>query len=92
MKKFVTALDMNGPAFAYLREKFPRLSAEKNKAGVFIGPQTRQLFKDNYIECVLSEREKTTWKSFQNVSTRLLGNVKLQTSGSLLKICGATCH
>jgi hypothetical protein len=76
MKYFVTALDMNCPAFAYLCEKFPRLSAEKTKAGVFIGPQIRQLFKDHYFECVLSDSEKTAWKSFQNVSTGLLGNVK----------------
>jgi hypothetical protein len=79
MKNFVTALDMNCPAFAYLRKKFPRLSAEKTKAGVFIGPQIRQLFKDDYFECDLSDSEKTAWKSFQNVSTGLLGNVKLQT-------------
>ena len=76
MKNFVTALDMKCPAFAYLREKFPRLSAEKTKAGVFIGPQIRQLFKDDYFECVLSDSEKTAWKSCQNVSTGLLGNVK----------------
>jgi hypothetical protein len=75
MKNFVTALDMNCPAFAYLREKFPRLSAEKTKAGVFIGPQIRQLFKDDYIECVLSESEKTAWESFKHFSTGFLGNV-----------------
>jgi hypothetical protein len=74
MKNFVKALDMDGPAFTYLREKFPRLSTEKTKAGVFIGPHIRQLFKD--IECVLSDNKKTAWKSFQNVLTGLLGNVK----------------
>jgi hypothetical protein len=67
---------MHCSAFAYLREKFPRLNAEKTKAGVFIGPQIRQLFKDDCIECVLSDSEKTARKSFENVSTGLLGNVK----------------
>ena len=67
---------MQCSAFAYLRKKFPRLSAEKTKAGVFIGPQIRQLFNDDYIECLLSDSEKTAWKSCQNVSTGLLGNVK----------------
>jgi hypothetical protein len=76
MKNFVTALDMKCPAFAYLREKFSRLSAEKTKTGVFIGPQISQLFEDDYFECDLSDSEKTAWKSFQNVSTRLLGNVQ----------------
>jgi hypothetical protein len=75
MKNFVKASDMNGPAFTYLHEKFPRLNAEKIKAGVFIRPQIRQLFKDDYIECVLSDTKKTAWKSFQNVLTGLLGNV-----------------
>jgi hypothetical protein len=76
MKNFVTALDMNCPAFAYLREKFPRLSAEKSKAGVFVGPQIRQLLKDEYFERVLSDSEKPAWESIQNVSNGLLGKVK----------------
>ena len=46
MKNFVQALDVKGPAFTYLCGKFPRLTFEKVKAGVFIGPQIRQLFKD----------------------------------------------
>ena len=41
MKNFVKALDVKGPAFMYFR-----LTFEKVKAGVFIGPQIRQLFKD----------------------------------------------
>jgi hypothetical protein len=76
MKNLVTALDMTGPAFAYQREKFPRLSEEKTTAGVFTGPQIRQLFKDDYFECVPSDSEETAWESFQNVSTGLLANVK----------------
>jgi hypothetical protein len=67
---------MHCPAFAYLRKKFPRLSTEKTKAGVFIGPQIRQVFRDDYFECVLSDSEKRAWEYFQNVSTGLLRNVK----------------
>jgi hypothetical protein len=59
-----------------LRKKFRRLSAEKNKAGVFIGPQIRKLFKEDYFECVLSDSEKRAWKYFQNISTGLLRIVK----------------
>jgi hypothetical protein len=76
MKNFVKALDMNGPAFTYLHEEFQRLTAEKTKAGVFIGPQIKKLFQHRHIEYILSANEKTAWKSFQNVSTGLLGNVK----------------
>jgi hypothetical protein len=46
MKNFVKAVDRNGPAFIFLCEQFPRLSTEKIKAGLFIGPQTQQLFRD----------------------------------------------
>jgi hypothetical protein len=46
MKNFVKALDRNVPAFSFLCEKFPRLSTEMIKAGVFIGPQVHQLFSD----------------------------------------------
>jgi hypothetical protein len=64
---------MHCSAFAYLREKFPRHSAEKTKADVFIGPQIGQL---SNFECVLSDSEKRAWKYFQKLSTGLLGNVK----------------
>jgi hypothetical protein len=76
MKNFVTALDMHCSAFAYLHEKFLRLSAEKTKVGIFISSQIRQLFKDDYFECVLSDSKKTAWKYFQNLLTGLLRNVK----------------
>jgi hypothetical protein len=76
MKNFVMVLGMHCSAFTYLHEKFPRLNAEKTKSGVFIRPQIRQLFKDNYLECVLSDSKKRAWKYFQNISTGLLRNVK----------------
>ena len=53
MKNFLKALDVKGPAFMYLCGKFPTLTFEKVKAGVFIGPQIRQLFKDQQFEAVL---------------------------------------
>jgi len=46
MKNFVKALNVKGPALMYLCGKCPRLIYEKVKAGVFICPQIRQLFKD----------------------------------------------
>jgi len=39
IKNFVKALGVKGPAFTYLCAKFLRLVYEKEKAGVFIGPQ-----------------------------------------------------
>jgi len=39
MKFFVKALDREGHAFAYLSNKFPKLSEAKVEEGIFIGPQ-----------------------------------------------------
>jgi len=49
---------LKGPVFTYLCEKFPKLTFEKVNAGVFIGPQIRQLFKDQQFYAVLSDKEK----------------------------------
>jgi len=76
MKNFVKALDVKSPAFTYLCGKFPRLTYEKLKADVFIGPQIRQLFKDQQFETVLSDKEKVAWQSFEKVSSGFLGSFK----------------
>ena len=76
MKNFLKVLDVKGPAFTYLCGKFPRLSLEKVKAGVFIGPQIRQLFKDQQFEAVLSDKEKAAWQYSEKVSNGFLGNFK----------------
>ena len=85
IKNFVKALDVNGSAFTYLREKFPRLSYEKVKAGVFVGPQIRELFKDHQFETVLSKKEKAAWESFKNVSNNFLGNFKAENFEELVE-------
>jgi hypothetical protein len=59
MKNFVKAIDQNGPAFKYLGEKFSRLSEAKIKEGVFVGPQIRELFRDQQFDRILSVYEKT---------------------------------
>jgi len=76
MKNFLKALDVKGPAFTYLCGKFPTLTFKKVKAGVFIGPQIRQHFKDQLFEAVLSDKEKAAWQSFEKVSNGFLGNFK----------------
>ena len=46
MKNFVKAKNQEEAAFTYLWEKSPRLSEAKLKEGIFIGPQIRDLIKD----------------------------------------------
>ncbi|MGR0202270.1 hypothetical protein, partial [Klebsiella pneumoniae] len=50
MKQFVKALNRENPCFQYLGKKFPKVTSEKIKAGIFVGPQIRQLFKDQEFE------------------------------------------
>jgi len=77
MENFVKALDVKVPAFTYLSGKFPRLTYEKVKAGVFIGTQIRQLFiKTSSFEAVLNDKEKASWQSFENISNGFLRNFK----------------
>ncbi|GBM57446.1 hypothetical protein AVEN_24217-1 [Araneus ventricosus] len=49
VKQFVKALSIEGDCFKYLISAFPSLSFQKIKAGVFDGPQIRQLVKDEHF-------------------------------------------
>jgi hypothetical protein len=76
MKNFVKAADQTRPAFRYLAEKFPGISAAKIKEGVFIGLQIRKLFGDEQFDHILSRNEKRAWNDFRLVRTNFLGNNK----------------
>jgi hypothetical protein len=57
------------------------------KAGAFIGPQIRQLFKDQPFEAVLSDNEKAAWPSFKKILKMVFWEIsKLQISENLYKI------
>ena len=76
MKQFVKALDKQGLCFKYISEKFPHLSAEKVKGGVFIGPQIRMLINDELFITKMNDTEKNAWQSFKDVVFNFLGNKK----------------
>ena len=73
MKNFVKALDKDGQSFQFLQTKFPYVSDAKLCAGVFDGPQIRELMKDSSFDEILTGNEKTAWVSFKNVCTNFLG-------------------
>ena len=52
---------------AYVENSPGSLSRKYLKAGVFIGPQIRQLFKDQQFKAKLSDKEKSAWQSFEKV-------------------------
>lgn len=76
IKNFVKALDKEGNAFKYLKNKFPRISEAKIKEGIFVGPQIRQLFKDANFRQILNDKESRAWNAFESVCNNFLGNNK----------------
>lgn len=76
MKQFTRALDKDGRCFNYLCRAFPRLTIEKLKAGIFDGPQIRQLIKDTEFQNSMNRLECAAWTSFVQVVNNFLGNTK----------------
>lgn len=64
----------DGKGLVYFRQKFQRLSNEKLKEVVFVGPQIRKLIADTGFDRALEPKEKTAWKCFKNVVHGFLGN------------------
>ena len=84
MKNSVKAMNREAAAFTDLREKFPRLSEAKLREGIFIGPQIRDLIKDEYFDKLLQGDEKAAWDSFKSVVKGFFGETeRLKTMRSL---------
>ena len=73
MKNFVKAMNREGSGFDFLLEKFPWISMEKFKAGIFDATQIRELRKDPMCDEALSEAELSSWQSLKSVVTIFLG-------------------
>ncbi|KAL4101305.1 hypothetical protein QTP88_021325 [Uroleucon formosanum] len=69
----------NSEGFRYLKEKFPNVSAAKLKEGILIGPQIRELIKDNNFVCHLNTAEQEAWQAFIWTCENFLGNYKALT-------------
>ena len=76
MKQFVTALNTDGACFRYFCSAFPGMSMEKIKAGIFNGPQIRQLIKDSQFARHMTEHESASWTAFVLIIKNFLGNYK----------------
>lgn len=85
MKQFVKAIDKDGDCFKYIIHKFPGLSYEKVKEGVFVGPQIRKLMKDQQFENSMKSIERNAWVSFKNVVDNFLGNHKSPDYGEIVE-------
>ena len=74
MKNFVKAMEMEDSGFVFFPEKFSWISMEKLKAGIFDGPQIRELMKDPMFDESLSKAELSAWQSLEPVVTNFLGS------------------
>ena len=74
MKNFVKALDREGRGFAFLLQKFQQKSMEKIKAGIFDGPQIRELIKDTSFDDALNPAELSAWLPLKSVIANFLCN------------------
>lgn len=61
MKNFVKALSPDSGAFSYLEKKIPKLSTQKIKEGIFVGPQIKKLLNDLEFAETLTRPEKKVW-------------------------------
>ena len=48
------------------------------KEGIFVGPQIRDIIKDEYLDMLLQGDEKAAWDSFKFVVKVFLGNKRAQ--------------
>ena len=76
MCQVVKALPYEGEYFKYICRVFPQLTTEKLKAGIFDGPQVRQLLKDSDLQKHMNIKEKAAWNAFDEVVKNFLGNEK----------------
>ena len=65
MKQFGKALNKEGACFKYIQEKFPYMSVQKDKEGVFAKPQIGKLTKDTQFLSTMTDVEKKHGFSLQ---------------------------
>jgi hypothetical protein len=85
IKQFVTKLNPEGNAFRHIQELFPKLSEAKLKAGVFVGPQVKQLINSESFPKKLSKVERAAWTSFVAVVHGFLGNQRAENYRKLIE-------
>jgi len=67
------ALERDGQALAYMRNKFPKFSEIKVKEGIFVGLEMWEVVKDREFNSNLSDTENAVWNAFKSVCTNCLG-------------------
>ena len=92
MKQFVKALEEDGDCFKYICMKFPSLTIEKLKAGIFDGPQIRKLINDANFCNFMNPAELSVCTAFMNVVTFFLGKTKAPNYKKLVETLLTSLH
>ena len=85
MKQFVKALEKDGNCFECICTKFPGLTIEKLKAGIFDEPQIQKLTNNANFCKYMNPAELSAWKAFTNVVKFFVGKQRHPTTKGFLK-------
>ena len=85
MKNYVKTLNKEGNAFKYLAMRVPYISEAKLKAGIFVGPQIRELLSDQDFKSKMNSVEKHAWHVFEAFVSNFLGNNKSEESQDIVR-------
>ena len=92
IKQFVKAMKKESEGFAYVRQKFPRISEAKIKEGIFVGPQINHLFQDPNFRPKLNAAERRAWDAFTNICSNFLGNTKSENYKEIVEELVSSYH
>ena len=92
MKQFVKALEKDGDCFKYICMKFPSLTIEKLKAGIFDGPQIQKQINDTNFCNFMNPAELSAWTAFTNVEKFFLGKTKTPNYKELVETLLTSLH
>ena len=84
--QYVKALDIQRDCFKYICYTFPGLSEEKLRAGIFNGPQIRQLINDSSFVASMNFKETKAWKALTEVIKTFLENKKAENYKDVLRV------
>jgi hypothetical protein len=73
-----------------LKQKFSRINEVSGKAGIFLGPQIREIMRDSVFDSSSSEVEGESWKGFKAVTTNFLRCFKAHAYESLIERLNAS--
>ena len=73
-------------SFNYIYLKFPALSEEKEKDGIFDGSQIRTLMRDTDFMIFMNDIEERARRAFCNVTQKFLGNKKAENYEEIVKV------